>query len=348
MMSFTACNSNDGIDGGWDDIIKPSTTAPAIDASGGVASVTTANDGWWIESIEVNGKTIQPEYTLRSVDKEYITVAVDWLTVERTDGKTLKLSAEKNYTNKTRTAVIYLQAGNYFGTIVVTQENAYNSMALEYSNDGIIWQGDTRTIEIKTAGDFTFNSFEDDIASVQAVDNKSFILTAKKEGITVLPITDSKGNNTQFIIFVVSDLHGDWQEVANRSTSEIVVNDAKIKQQIQAEVNKWKGAFYGFRKYNHTFFVLSDVPTSSLNKGQYDFSIEAKTLTLNYNGITEAYNITTAPNRYRDIQLDQDMTDYYKALYPDAGVEKVTVSKVFSTDQFVYIYTDANGRLYYI
>lgn len=118
-MLFGSCET-DKPDGLWDDIIKLSTTSVEFTESN-TATVTTQGEWWWILHVEINDVYYRHSYQSNMYDRENITIEANWLTVERTDSKTLKISATKNVTNQSRTAKINLEAGDYFDQITVTQ-----------------------------------------------------------------------------------------------------------------------------------------------------------------------------------------------------------------------------------
>lgn len=118
--TFTSCSGDDK-PGDWEDNIKLSTRTVDFDINRGSSVVTTGKQGWWFGSVEIAGKHYYPEHTGNNPGEELTAITAEWLTVRKTDGKTILVFVEKNLTEADRSAVIVLQNGNYFDRITVTQ-----------------------------------------------------------------------------------------------------------------------------------------------------------------------------------------------------------------------------------
>lgn len=121
-VSLTSCNNNSPeIDGLCEDSIRLSTGYANFGANQESVTITTEQEWWWFSDITIGNDIYQAEYQTNMFDKEYVSVDADWLTVERLDAKTIKLTVEPNSTGEDRSAYVHLQAGNCFNHIAVTQ-----------------------------------------------------------------------------------------------------------------------------------------------------------------------------------------------------------------------------------
>lgn len=146
-LSFSSCNKDHvtPAPGDWEDNIILSTKSVELNDTYQTAKVQTKGTSWWIQEVDINGKHFHPMYESSMSSQEKNTVEADWLTVERVDSKTLRITGDKNRNNKTRTARIVLQSGKYFDYIAVSQPASRVSISSAklvpsaiYSNSGAI------------------------------------------------------------------------------------------------------------------------------------------------------------------------------------------------------------------
>lgn len=112
-------------DGQWDDSIKLSSRRAEFSSDQGSTIINTEYTWWRIEDIKIGNTHFRQT---NRFGEEYVLIDADWLTVERTDGNTLKLSVSENTSGSKRTATIVLQAGDYSDGITVNQSPASAAM----------------------------------------------------------------------------------------------------------------------------------------------------------------------------------------------------------------------------
>lgn len=114
--------------GTWEDVIGLSQREATFPREGGSATVTTATDLWTHRFTDIDGHTREfnvketEDFENGNVEKTF-----EWLHLRITDdpatgGRTLEMTADRNYTGSPRSFTIYLQAGNYFDCITGRQD----------------------------------------------------------------------------------------------------------------------------------------------------------------------------------------------------------------------------------
>lgn len=118
-----SCSDEEKLDGYSDDNIKLSTKLVSFDKNENTAIITTKGDGWWINGVSVNGKNYSrlKDYTIDVTSDSYV-VKDDCFIVEKKNKTTLNIKVDENDTGAEREIVVYLQAGNYYDHIAVTQK----------------------------------------------------------------------------------------------------------------------------------------------------------------------------------------------------------------------------------
>jgi len=110
---FTAC-------GRWSDNIHLSTKSAIFKSIGDSIIVTTKGDWWWLTDVNVDTKKY---YNFDGIDvfADSYLVKNDCFIFERRDKNTIFIKLDPNPNGVKRTVVFFLQAGDYFDRITITQ-----------------------------------------------------------------------------------------------------------------------------------------------------------------------------------------------------------------------------------
>ena len=114
--------------GDWGDQVFLSRNVLFFPADGGHETVTTGTSRWWLGNISIDENWYRPsQQEANALEKGNLEATYEWLHVHITDdpatgGRTLEMTADRNYTGSPRSFTIYLQAGNYFDCITGRQD----------------------------------------------------------------------------------------------------------------------------------------------------------------------------------------------------------------------------------
>ena len=114
--------------GDWGDQVFLSRNVLFFPADGGHETVTTGTSRWWLGNISIDENWYRPsQQEANALEKGNLEATYEWLHVHITDdpateGRTLEMTADRNYTGSPRSFTIYLQAGNYFDRITGRQD----------------------------------------------------------------------------------------------------------------------------------------------------------------------------------------------------------------------------------
>lgn len=114
-LLFIAC-------GRWSDNIHLSTKSAIFKSIGDSIIVTTKGDWWWLTDVNVDTKKY---YNFDGVDvfaDSYI-VKKDCFLFERRDKNTIFIKIDPNLNGANRTVIFFLEAGDYFDRITITQNS---------------------------------------------------------------------------------------------------------------------------------------------------------------------------------------------------------------------------------
>ncbi|WP_170154658.1 BACON domain-containing protein [Mangrovibacterium diazotrophicum] len=109
------------MDGLWDDIIKLSTKEVSLAATGGSATITTEGESWWVYGASLDDDIYYYDAVELDLSSAPYTLDEDQFSIERSDLTTIVVSMDANTTGAERTLIVYLEAGDYFDSIKVTQ-----------------------------------------------------------------------------------------------------------------------------------------------------------------------------------------------------------------------------------
>lgn len=204
-----------------------------------------------------------------------------------------------------------------------------------------LWNGTACSFEAIEDGEYSIKSENPSIATGK-VEGKVFKVIAGRPGETNLRITDKLGNET--IIKCYSRAFDSyWAEnpllhKLYQNSINVAANDQSVATLIKNELKAMSADnhdFYVYKFNQNTDELLINSPATGLVWGTYNWDFNSRTLTLNYNGITEKYRCDVmpqypnifigAPVLHYILAITKDYTKEYKDKYPSAGIEEVFV-----------------------
>lgn len=197
-----------------------------------------------------------------------------------------------------------------------------------------VWPGNTRTLSIVSDGTFTVTSLDPAVAQAK-VENKTIIVTATGIGQTSLLLKDGSHEDLEIPVFaVINGLYTEEHNFKEYAPKFNVVADDKavvteITKDLSQDASNFNNARYGF-EWDGRFWVALQSDLHTPLEGT--FSWNGETLVLNYDGRSETYSfqgINNGPRPYM-FEITLDLTDNYKELYPDAGIENVSTVRFLS------------------
>lgn len=196
------------------------------------------------------------------------------------------------------------------------------------------WIGEDWTLSLGISTGFTFECKDLDKVSISILpDSDELYVKTIGEGYATINLIDP-GQNILMVIIVSSEYFGseDIEEISNHPTAKCEVNvEARdenvrlfIENELWEEIRLRKRTTYSFNSKTKEFSM--NIPQlGESNQGTYEWSLDS--LTLKYNDKIENYHFEFATGRRTYILL-ADKTAYYSSLYPDAGITKVTFSRL--------------------
>jgi hypothetical protein len=117
--AFYSCISNKGI---WDDNIHLSIKSADFNAAGDSVIIKTEGISWWLSDISADTANY---YDFRGLDllADKYSIQRDDILVERRDKNTLFVKADANPLNSKRIITVWLEAGDYFDSVTITQNS---------------------------------------------------------------------------------------------------------------------------------------------------------------------------------------------------------------------------------
>lgn len=108
--------------GKWDDNIHLSAKSAEFNATGDSIIIRTEGTSWWFSDISVDATNY---YDFRGMDQlaDSYSIQRDGIFVERRDKKTLFVRADANPLGAKRTITVWLEAGDYFDSVTITQKS---------------------------------------------------------------------------------------------------------------------------------------------------------------------------------------------------------------------------------
>lgn len=122
VLTFLSCskkNEQQSI-GKWDDNIKLSQKKVEFSNKKSSVKITTKGKWWWIDNLQFNGRDI--EFDREKTNLENFIIEKTEFKIERKNSQEIYINMNENKTNKDRTLIISLEAGDYFDGIKVTQK----------------------------------------------------------------------------------------------------------------------------------------------------------------------------------------------------------------------------------
>ena len=186
--------------------------------------------------------------------------------------------------------------------------------------------------EIVISGDvksYTAVSDHPDIAGATVQDNK-ITVTTHKPGITFIRV--SEGGLTASIKVIATTLAGrNWVRIAGDANYETKVTvegadatfAAALKKQLQDELALPQNALIDVTYIDNPLIFRERYPDNKKREGTYSY--DKLVVTQVYDGVTEVYRLIAITKTI--FGFERDLTDHYKSLHPDKGIQKVTVTR---------------------
>jgi hypothetical protein len=114
ILSLSSC-------GGWRDNIKLSRKSAEFSAAGDSIIITTKGDTWWLSSVSVDTANYYSFLGINVLSSSY-TVKQDCFTIEKRDKTTLFIKLLENPLSVNRIVKVWLEAGDYFDSVKITQK----------------------------------------------------------------------------------------------------------------------------------------------------------------------------------------------------------------------------------
>lgn len=123
LLTLTSCNLfSDEYEEKWSDKIKLSQKKTEFSADGDSVLIATGGKSWWINHVNVDGKTFFDKNRLSQDTVNFYQFKDDCFTIERRTRNSLFIKLDENTTSKPREVFVRLQAGNYFDGVKVSQK----------------------------------------------------------------------------------------------------------------------------------------------------------------------------------------------------------------------------------
>lgn len=121
LIVFISFSCTQKKEGGWDDNIQLSTRTAEFNAIGDSIIITTKGSWWWIVEISLDDSTKLDFEGINILSDQYKIIS-DCYVVERRNSHTLFVSLEANPKKTLRIFKIFLEAGDYFDGVTITQK----------------------------------------------------------------------------------------------------------------------------------------------------------------------------------------------------------------------------------
>lgn len=194
----------------------------------------------------------------------------------------------------------------------------------------IVWVGKEYDVDLISGGHVSLESEDEAIATATLVENKIHIVPHKAGSVFINIFNNFDKKKLEITSW---DLPGQWVEKVNYTigTGEHFVfmdlADKSVEQEIQDMlIRKISLRYMSFYTFKASGEVLVDVRTSGggVHLGTYEWN--ASSLTLNYNGINEYYDVELRYDGHY-LLLKSDVTKEIADLYPSAGIKSVILTR---------------------
>ena len=122
IFSTAAFYSCVNIKGKWDDNIHLSIKSAEFNSAGDSVIIRTGGTSWWLSDISVDATNYSDFRGMDLLADKY-SFQRDDIFVERRDKNTLFVRAAANPLNSKRIITVWLEAGDYFDSVTLTQNS---------------------------------------------------------------------------------------------------------------------------------------------------------------------------------------------------------------------------------
>ena len=203
-----------------------------------------------------------------------------------------------------------------------------------------LWNGTACSFKAIEDGEYSIKS-ENPLIATAKVEGKLFTVIAGEPGETNVRITDKLGNETVIKCYSRAfDSYWSEEPLLHKlyeNSINVAASDKSVAALIKAELKAISAdnKDYYLYKFYDIDKVLVKRSTLGLTQGTYNWDYSKRTLTLNYDGITEKYRCDIMPQYpnmfigepvlHYIVAITKDYTEEYKQKYPNAGIEEVFV-----------------------
>jgi len=121
LMLFIACSANDDpVYGKWGDIIKLSEKELSVNAESNSIVITTKGTWWWLNGIELDDNQ-NYDFSRTDTTQDNFLIEETEFNIERRNANEIHIFLTENESDSDRILTVFLQAGDYFDRITVTQ-----------------------------------------------------------------------------------------------------------------------------------------------------------------------------------------------------------------------------------
>jgi hypothetical protein len=118
LIFFLSCKKESEVGKPHDTIILSQKTT-RFNSNQDSIIITTQGNGWWLHGLYLNHNVVNFQ-NINGAAQDFILQTSDF-SIERINGKTIKIKMNENLSGAIRTLLISLEDGDYFDSITVTQ-----------------------------------------------------------------------------------------------------------------------------------------------------------------------------------------------------------------------------------
>ncbi len=169
-----------------------------------------------------------------------------------------------------------------------------------------------------------------EVASAWWTNNgKSIRIKGENIGSTSIYITASEQTDATTEIKVISDyFYGNYKEDGSKAIATVHCDEKDVQDKIEKELKRRAeqrtGTMYSFNKNLNA--VMINEPNGNTYSGEYDWKINRLRITINKN----TYDYLFQHTQKGIIELELDLLDVYKQVYPEAVVRTVKLLSLLS------------------
>lgn len=200
-----------------------------------------------------------------------------------------------------------------------------------------VWYGRTVRVPLLVkGGPWTVTSSDVSVATASIVGDSLEIRTSKG-GYSLVTVAERGSSGRSNVAVYSRDLtYSTWYESESdrfRCRVEVEAADEELQSSLQRELlDKYRGYLSGRRVYRFdpdgAMTVWSPTPNDVGDGRAGTYRFDGRLLVTECDGVTEALEVNVLGTHV--LEMMQDLTDEYEALYPEAGVKRVLAVRYFT------------------